>query len=275
MNSLIDKNQFGPWAVITGASSGIGREFARQVAAAGINTVLAARRKPLLEEVGRVLTRDYGVEHRVVEADCYRPDFIDLLAGATADLDVGLVVSNAGTGQPGEFLKHDRHSLLNIARLNALSHLEVAHYFGERLTRRGRGGLLFGGAMGAIHGLPFMAADSASKAFVQTLGEALHLEFAPLGVNVTVLVIGPTDTAIIPKFGLDPRKMPMKPMTPEQCAREGLMALTSNRSTHIPGQVNRVINAIMPRSVSRRMAEKMLRAGAAKKGSALLGRATI
>jgi short-subunit dehydrogenase len=221
----------------------------------------------LLEELGRELAERHGVQHRVVEVDCYRPELIDTLSEATAELDVGLVVSNAGTGEPGEFLKHDRHFLLKIARLNALSHLEIAHYFGERLARRGRGGLLLGGAMGALHGLPFMAGDSASKAFVQTLGEALHVEFKPLGVNVTVLVTGPTDTAIIPKFGLDPRTMPMKPMSVEQCVCEGLAALAQNRATHIPGRANRVINAIMPASVARRMMGKMLREASVKEGS--------
>lgn len=273
MNARIDKIRFGPWALVTGASSGIGREFAQQLAANGINLVLAARRRPLLEEVGRTLTQRYGVQHRVVEADCYRPDLVDKLAEATAGLDIGLVVSNAGTGEPGQFLKKDRESLLKIARLNALSHLEIAHYFGGRLAQRGRGGLLFGGAMGAIHGLPFMAGDSASKAFVQALGEALHVEFQPLGVNVTVLVIGPTDTAIIPKFGLDPSTMPMKLMQPEQCVREGLNALVKNRSAYIPGRTNRVMNAIMPASVARRMMGKMLGGAAAKPGSVLGKRA--
>ena len=268
MTANVDSNRFGPWALITGASSGIGREFARQLAASKINVLLAARRRPLLEELGQELTERYGVEHRVVEADCYQPELINTLAEATAELDVGLVVSNAGTGEPGEFLKHDPHFLLNIARLNALSHLEIAHYFGGRLARRGRGGLLLGGAMGATHGLPFMAVDSASKAFVQTLGEALHVEFEPLGINVTVLVVGPTDTAVIPKFGLDPRTMPMKPMSVEQCVCEGLAALAKNRATRIPGHINRVMNAIMPASVARRMMGKMMGEASKKKQSA-------
>lgn len=213
------------------------------------------------------------MQYRTIEADCYEPDLVDVLARATGDLDVGLVISTAGTGEPGEFLEHDRQSLLKMARLNALSHLEIAHHFGARLVQRGRGGLLFGGAMGAIHGLPFMAGDSASKAFVQTLGEALHFEFQPRGVNVTVLVIGPTDTAIIQKFGLTPRQMPMKPMTAEQCAREGILALVRNQATHIPGRINRVMNALMPASMIRRMTDKVLRAGAANAGLAV-GEAT-
>jgi short-subunit dehydrogenase len=119
--------------------------------------------------------------------------------------------------------------------------------------------------MGAIHGLPYMANESASKAFAQTIGEALHVEFAPFGVNVTVLIIGPTNTAIIPKLGLDPATMPMKLMSVEQCVYEGLEALRKNRATHISGRMNRIMNAMMPAFVARRMMGKMLGEGAAKK----------
>src|SRR5216683_4085890 len=96
MRAALDKERFGPWALVTGASSGIGKEFARQIAASGINIVLVARRKDLLEEVGVELSRRYGVEHRVVVLDVSREDFIGQLTSATDDLDIGLVVSNAG-----------------------------------------------------------------------------------------------------------------------------------------------------------------------------------
>ena len=270
MNIPLNKKRFGPWALVTGASSGIGKEFARQIAAAGINTVLVARRRPLLEELGQALAEQYRIACRVVEADCSKSDLVETLARATGDLDIGLVVSNAGTAEPGRFLQRDRASMLELVRLNALSHFEIAHYFGERLTRRGRGGLLLSGAMGAMIGLPFMAAESSSKAFVQTMGEALHVEFAPLGVNVTVLVIAPTETAVISKIGLNHRAMPakqarMKRMPVEQCVREGLAALARNRATHIPGRANRIANAVVPNSVARSFMGKMLGAAVAAK----------
>src|SRR6266481_2964028 len=108
MQKPLNQKQFGPWALITGASSGIGREFARQIAASRINIVLVARRQDLLKEVGVEFSKRYGVEHRVVVLDVSREDFIGQLDSATEDLDIGLVVSNAGTGNPGEFLKLDR-----------------------------------------------------------------------------------------------------------------------------------------------------------------------
>src|ERR1700692_3034800 len=103
MTVALDKKRFGPWALVTGAS-GIGKEFAQQIAASGINIVLVARREDLLKEVGVEFSKRYGMEHRVVVLDVSREDFIRQLASATDDLDIGLVVSNAGTGNPGEFL---------------------------------------------------------------------------------------------------------------------------------------------------------------------------
>ena len=107
MLAKLDKTRFGPWAVVTGASSGIGREFARQIAASGINLVLVARREALLREAGAEFSKAYGVEHQIVVADLSEESFLSRLASVTGDLDIGLVVSNAGTANPGEFLKLD------------------------------------------------------------------------------------------------------------------------------------------------------------------------
>jgi uncharacterized protein len=111
MRAALDKERFGPWALVTGASSGIGKEFARQIAASGINVVLVARRDALLNEVGRHITSDFGVQFRALTMDLSQEGFIAGLADATHDLDIGLVVSNAGTPNPGEFLKLDRQLL--------------------------------------------------------------------------------------------------------------------------------------------------------------------
>src|ERR1700740_2337131 len=145
MKVTLDKKRFGPWALVTGASSGIGKEFARQIPASGINIVLVARRQDLLKEVGVEFSKRYSVEHRVVVLDVSREDFIGPLASATADLDIGLVVSNAGTGNPGGFLKLDRQLLQATLRLSTLAHLDITHHFGAKLAQRGRGGVLLAG----------------------------------------------------------------------------------------------------------------------------------
>src|SRR5882757_878097 len=267
MRASISKDMFGPWALITGASSGIGKEFARQIAASGINIVLVARREDLLKEVGVEFSKRYGVEHRVVVLDVAREDFIGQLASATDDLDIGLVVSNAGTGNPGEFLKLDRQLLQETLRLHTMSHLDIAHYFGRKLAERKRGGLILVGAMGAEKGVPCMANDGAGKAYVHSLGEALHFEFKPLGVYVTVLAAGFTNTEVLEKFGLDPKTMPMKPMSVKQCVSEGLSGLLKNRSRIVPGRLNRILNALVPASLARKMEADLLGKGLANKSA--------
>jgi hypothetical protein len=273
MSAALDKKRFGPWAVVTGASSGIGKEFVRQIAASGINVVLVARRDALLAELGRAISREFDVQYRALSMDLSQEGFIERLDDATYDLDIGLVVSNAGTGNPGEFLKHDRQLLQATLRLNTMAHLEITHHFGQKLGERRRGGIILVGALGAESGIPCMANDGGAKAYVHSLGEALHYEFKPLGVYVTVLAAGVTNTAVIDKFGLNPKTMPMKPMTVEQCVSEGLSGLRKNRSRVVPGRLNRIMNAVVPASLARKLLADLLRKGLASKAASTNARA--
>src|SRR5713101_3650371 len=267
MRAALDKERFGPWALVTGASSGIGKEFARQIAASGINVVLVARRDALLAELGRAISQEFDVQYRALAIDLSQEGFIAGLADATRDIDIGLVVSNAGTGNPGEFLKLDRQLLQATLRLSAMAHLDITHHFGAKLAKRRRGGLILAGAMGAENGVPCMANDGAAKAYVHSLGEARHYEFKPLGVYVTVLAAGFTNTAVLEKFGLDPKTMPMKPMSVEQCVSEGLSGLLKNRSKIVPGRLNRILNALVPASLARKMEADLLGKGLANKSA--------
>ena len=272
MRAAVDKERFGPWALVTGASSGIGKEFARQIAAAGINVVLVARREALLQEVGRSIAADFKVDYRALAMDLSQEGFLERLTRDTNDLDIGLVVSNAGTGNPGEFLKLDRQLLQKTLRLSTMAHLDIAHHFGAKLAERRRGGLILIGSMGAEIGVPFMANDGGAKAYVHSLGEALHYEFKPLGVCVTVVPPPLTNTAVLAKLGFDPRTMPMKPMSVEQCVSEGLNALRENRSRIVPGRLNRFMDAFVPASVKRTMTAKMLGQALASKSASASSR---
>ena len=263
--AAVDKERFGPWALVTGASSGIGKEFARQIASSGINVVLVARREALLAELGRAISQEFHVQYRALAMDLSQEGFIAGLADATHDLDIGLVVSNAGTPNPGEFLKLDRRLLQAALRLNTMAHLDITHHFGARLAERRRGGLILIGSVGAEIGVPFLANDGGAKAYIHSLGEALHFEFKPLGVYVTVVPPPLTDTAVLAKLGFDPRTMPMKPMSVEQCVFEGLNALHENRSRIVPGRLNRFVDTFVPAFVKRTMTAKSL-------GKALAGK---
>ena len=251
----INKNTFGPWALVTGASSGIGKEFARQLAASGLNLVLVARRLPLLEEVGRTLANKYGINYRTLALDLSEENFLERLETVTCDLDIGLVVSNAGTATPGTFLSHDPSHLHQTVRLSVLAHLDLAHHFGKKLAARKRGGIILLSGMGASQGVPYMANDSATRAYVLTLGETLNFELKKDRVHVTVLLPGPTYTALAEKIGFDARSTPL---TVEQTVSEGLAALIANRPSHLSGVQFRIMNRLMPRSLFRKMNGNML-----------------
>jgi len=260
MGKLVDIDQtiFGPWAIVTGASSGIGEEFARQLAANGLNIVLIARREHLLNQLGENLAQQYGVDYRVIGLDLSSENFLEEIIDRTQDLDVGLVVSVAGTPLHGDFLGMELGQLLQGVDLKVVAHLSIAHYFGNRLAERGYGGLLLVSSIGGLQGVPHVASTSAAEAYVLSLGEALHVEFKKRGVNVTVLLPGPTDTPGITKLGASADNMPIKPMSTEQCVSEGLMALRANRATHIAGRMNRIMARAMSRSVGTKVMGSMM-----------------
>lgn len=259
MMASLDKHRFGPWAVVTGASSGIGFEFARRLAASGINVVLVSRRPKILEEIGISLTREFGVSYRVIEADLANDAGTMVVAERTADLDVGLLVSNAGTGRIGNFLSFKEEDLRWLTQLNAISYLVLTHHFGARLARRGKGGVLLVSAMGADEGIPYSATAAASKAMVSALGRGLHIEFQRLGLNLTVLVVSPTDTPVFEKLGFTKADMPIKPLSVQQCVGEALAALSANKMSIMPGRLYRLMYALMPASLARKMTGEMMK----------------
>jgi uncharacterized protein len=250
MKPLVEKDTFGPWAVVTGSSSGIGREIARHLAASGLNVVLVARRQGQLEEVGRGLTAEFGVEYRAVNADLSEDGFFERVDDATRSLDVGLFVGNAGVASPGELWTIDRAELLRAVHLKVDANLTLVHHFTRKLVARGRGGVLLTSSVGGLNGVPYVSNTAAVEAYVLTLGEGLHVELKPFGIHVTVLMPGPTLTESMAKMGVDPSEMPMKPMAADRVAAEGLRALQGNRPTHIAGRMNRLMSRLMPRSVA-------------------------
>jgi uncharacterized protein len=258
MRPTLDKHVFGPWAVVTGSSSGIGKAIARHLGSNGINVVLVARREAQLESVGAEIAREFSVDYRVVKADLSVPDFFADVERATRDLEVGLVVGNAGFASPGEFLTIDREELLRSVRVKVDANLTLVHHFGRRLAARGRGGILLVSSIGGLAGVPYVANTAGVEAYVLNLGEGLHVELEPRGVHVTVLIPGPTLTESMAKMGVDPSDMPMRPMSAERCAAEGLGALARNRATYVPGRMNRIMAKILPRSVATSMMGAMI-----------------
>lgn len=227
--------RFGPWAVVTGASSGIGEAFARRLAARGVNLVLVARREDRLNALADELAGAHGVGTRVVPLDLTADDFLPALAAATDDLDVGLLVNNAGVLRAGRFLDHDLADELGQLSLNVRTPLVLAHHFGRQLRDRGRGGLVFLASTVAFAGVPGMSAYSASKAHALTFAEGLAREVAGAGVAVLALCPGPTSTEIWPTGAT-----PTLPMRPDDVAEVALRRL-GRRTTVVAGLLHRLI----------------------------------
>jgi short-subunit dehydrogenase len=260
----LDAHRFGPWALVTGASSGIGREFARHLAESGINLVLAARRADLLDKLGKELADRHDIQYRPAPIDLSDRDAPADLADATADLDIGLLVSNAGDMLLGEFLSHDPDALLREIQLNATAHLSLTRHFAPRLLQRARGGILLVSSMAGLQGVPYAANYSAAKAYILTLGEAVHRELTPHGLHVTVLIPGATRTPMTTRFDVDATPMGRLLMPADACAREGLAALSANRATRISGRTNRATITLTPRAVRIRMFGAMNKSMAAR-----------
>ena len=259
MKQRLDKDRFGPWALVTGASSGIGKELTRQLAANGLNVVMAARRIDLLKELGNGIEREFSVQFRAVQVDLSEEGSIHKIKDATRDLDIGLIVSNAGAIKAGEFMTMPLKDLHDQISINVVAHMELVRHFAPRLVKRARGGVMLVGAMGASIGIPYIANPSATKAYILALGEALHFELEKHGVAVTVLTPGLTDTAVLPEIMIDPGALPMKPLSVAQVASEGIAAIQANKSLSVPGALNRFINRVVPASIARTMEAKLLK----------------
>lgn len=241
------RERYGPWAVVTGASDGIGREMAHRSGAAGLDLVLVARRRQALEQVGEELAGRHGVEYRVVATDLGEADAAAQLAAATADLDVGLLVAAAGFGTSGRFVDARLEEELAMVDVNCRAVTALCVLFGRRLVARGRGGIVLMSSLVAFQGVPFAAHYAATKAYVQSLAEALHVELAPAGVDVVAAAPGPVHSGFAARAGMRMGRA----LTPEEVAKGTLGAL-GRRATVRPGWLSKVLEgslAPLPRPV--------------------------
>lgn len=245
-------SRYGPWAVVTGASSGIGEAIARELAARGLHLVLCARRKERLEALAAELAASHGTQACVVEVDLARPDFAPLVEEATRDLDIGLLVNNAGIGDKGPFAAAGLDTHLRMLDTNCRAPLILAHLFAPKLAARGRGGILFTSSTAAFQGLPFAAHYAATKGYDLQLAEGLWYELRPAGVDVVALCPGPVDTEGPRRTGVNPAKVPVEMMDARTVAIAGLDALGGG-PVAVPGLTNRLLHLLV-RLVPRRLA---------------------
>jgi short-subunit dehydrogenase len=251
--------RYGPWALVTGASRGLGAAFADALAACGLNLVLVATTAEGLAPVAARLERTHGVRTRAVPLDLARPDFLAPLDQATAEVPIGLLVSNAGLSRVGRFLDQEPDQLVRQLHVNARATLVLARHFAAPMAARGRGGIILVSSGSALHGTALSANYAATKAYNLILAESLWYELAPRGVDVLGFLAGATRT---PGWAANrPRPSRLVPvMDPAPAVRQALRALGRTPS-FAAGRANRAgyaLLGLLPRATAVRLLARQM-----------------
>lgn len=252
MSAFVER--YGTCAVVAGASSGLGAEFARQLAARGLDLLLLARRAQLLDGLAAELRAAHHVDVRTAAVDLGAPGLLGELRAAVAGLDIGLVVYNAAHSLIGPFLEQSLEDKLRIVDVNCRGPLIFADELGRSMAARGRGGILFMASMAAAQGSPLVATYAATKAFDLVLAEGLWDELSERGVDVLACRAGATRT---PNYEASQPKGKVPIMEPADVVRRALDALGKQPSI-VPGFVNRLGDLFMTRLLSRRAAVRFM-----------------
>lgn len=248
--------QYGPWAVITGATSGIGLELATQLAGAGFNLVLNARSEAALTKLAAQFQTQYQTRFRIVAADLADHADIQRLLDATTDLPVGLLIASAGFGTSGLFVNGTLADERAMVRVNCEALLIVTHHFAGRFATQKRGGIILLSSMVAFQGVPYSANYAATKAYVQSLAEGLARELKPLGVDVLAAAPGPVKSGFEARANM---QMNMS-LTPQQVGVPILRAL-GRQTTVLPGFLTKLLTyslRTVPRWAKVRIMEQVM-----------------
>ncbi|MGV3525012.1 MAG: SDR family NAD(P)-dependent oxidoreductase [Candidatus Sericytochromatia bacterium] len=243
------------WALITGASGGLGAEFARQLACQGAHLVLTARNQAKLETLAQELRQQYGVRVEVLACDLGVPQAVAQLCTEleTRDLQIEILINNAGMALAGDFLDTSWEDSATLLQLNLLALTQLTRLLAAPMVQRGRGWILQVASLGAYVPCPGYAVYAASKAFVLHFGEALHHELRGTGVQCCVLAPGVTATGFMQAEAVETaytRRMVMEATTVVEI---GLSALFAGRASVVPGRLNR-LSVLGLRLLSRRRA---------------------
>ncbi|MQY22634.1 SDR family NAD(P)-dependent oxidoreductase [Nocardia macrotermitis] len=186
---------YGPWALVAGASDGVGAAFAERLAERGVNVVLLARRRAVLADLAADLGTRFGIETRTLTVDLAEPEASATIIEATADLEIGFLVYCAGADPRFEpFLSAPIAAAEAMLHRNCTVPMQLCHHFAAGMVERGRGGIVLFGSGAGFAGAPNMVAYGATKAFGMVLAEALWAELHDKGVDVLGLILGKTDT---------------------------------------------------------------------------------
>jgi short-subunit dehydrogenase len=256
------RKRYGPWALVAGASDGIGERFARRIAERGVNVVLLARREALLAKLAAEVSAEHGVLARPLVADLTAADLERRVEAATRGLEVGLLVYNAGAAHGAKpFHEGSVDEALRLVALDCAGPLLLAHRLGARMRERGRGGILLVGSMVSYAGSAYVATYSACKAFERILAEGLWHELRPHGVDVLAAIAGATRTPSLLASGASLASQP-DAMEPDEVARGALDAL-GRGPVWIAGERNRALAKALSPAPRIPLVDAMSRATAA------------
>jgi len=248
-------------ALITGASAGMGREFARLFAADGYNLVVVARRADALEELVRDLTAAYHVSARAIAADLSQPGAGRTIAAALAGTPVDVVVNNAGFGAHGPVAEIPLDRQLEMIQVNVTALTELTRLFLPGMLERNRGGVLNVASTAAFQPGPNMAVYYATKAYVLSFTDALAEEAAGTALHVTCLAPGPTATEFADVAGVERSRLFQRAlMTAADVARAGYEGWKHNTTIVVPGFSNRLgafFVRVSPRSTVRKLTKRL------------------
>jgi len=195
-------SKYGPYALVTGASSGIGAQFAKDLAKQGFNLVLVARRKDVLDAMASNLATECKTNVRVIALDLADPASIPELIRQTEDLEIGLLVNNAGFALTGGFLDHDIKDEAALFQVNNTVPILLSHAFGQKMRDRGKGGIINVASAVAFFPMPFWTSYAASKSCLLSFSMGLNGELQSKGVDVLALCPGATETGFAQRAGI-------------------------------------------------------------------------
>jgi hypothetical protein len=243
-------DRYGRWAVVAGASEGLGAAFAEALAAHRVSLVLLARRAELLETLASTLRAAHGVEVRTVACDLADPSFAEGLSRATADVEVGVAVYNAAYSFVAPLFERPLSDALRVVDVNVRAPLVFLHTLVPPMIGRGRGAVVLMSSLAGFQGSPKLAAYAASKAFNTILGESLWAELRPKGVDVVVSCAGAIRT---PGYAKALAKEAPGTLDASEVAERTLAAL-GHGPVVTPGATNKLASQLLRRLLSRRSA---------------------
>jgi short-subunit dehydrogenase len=245
-------DRYGPWALVAGASQGIGAAFASAITGNGVNVALVARRADRLEQFAAELAQASGVQTLPIALDLADPHALQGILKKLEGRDVGLLVYNAALSLVGPFLEQPLERHVRELDVNCRAPLTLVYELGQRMAHRGKGGIVLMSSLAGFQGSPFIANYAATKAYTIVLAESLWAELRPRGVDVLACCAGAVATpGYVRSAGGGTSRFAPQPLTPSQVALEALHALGNGKPTHIPGRTNRFASQLLRRALPR------------------------